>query len=211
MTTVNAVLSRARSQLGVHENPAGSNQTPYSAWYGSRGPWCGMFVSWIFYHAGLPLPATTVKGFAYTPSGAAWFQRRGKWTRTPRPGYVVFFDWPGDGVDRISHVGIVEAVRADGSVITIEGNTGTAYGGSVMRRVRRSGIVGYGIPDYASGADDWFAQATSAELEQVVRRVFNRGTAYGQKNWSGTSKATLAAIQHVANLLYQQVIPNIPT
>ncbi len=170
-----------------------------------------MFLCWVFYHAGLPLAATTAKGFAYTPSGAAWFQRRGRWTRTPRPGYVVFFNWPGDGIDRISHVGIVEAVRADGAIVTIEGNTGAAYGGSVMRHVRRSGIVGYGIPDYDRDADDWFTQATPAELEQVVRRVLNSGTAYGQRNWTGTSKATLGAIQHVVNVINQQVIPNIPS
>jgi hypothetical protein len=209
MTTVNTVLRRAQSQLGVHEDPPGSNICAYTKWYGTSGPWCGMFVSWVFSHAGLPLPATTAKGFAYTPSGAAWFQRQGRWTRTPWPGYVVFFNWPGDSINRISHVGIVESVRVDGSVITIEGNTGTAYGGSVMRHVRRNGIVGYGVPNYVGGADDWFAQATPTELERVVRRVFNRGTGYGQVSWSGTSKATLAAIQHVANLITQQVIPNI--
>lgn len=209
MTTVSGVLRRAQSQLGVHEDPPGSNQTPYSEWYGTRGPWCGMFVSWVFFFAELPLPASTAKGFAYTPSGAAWFQRRGQWTHTPKAGHVVFFNWPGDGIDRISHVGIVESVRADGAVITIEGNTGTAYGGSVMRCVRRSGIVGYGIPDYDRADDDWFAEATPAQIEQVVRRVLNAGTARGQRNWAGTSEAALAAIQHVANLIDQQVRPKL--
>lgn len=209
MTTVNAVLRRAQSQLGVHEDPPGSNQTPYSEWYGTRGPWCGMFVSWVFFFAGLPLPASTAKGFAYTPSGAAWFQRRSQWTHTPKPGHVLFFNWPGDGINRISHVGIVESVRADGAVITIEGNTGAAYGGSVMRRVRRSGIVGYGIPDYDGVGDDWFANATPGEVALAVRRVLNSGTAYGQRDWSGTSEATLATIQHVANLLNQQVRPKL--
>lgn len=211
MTTATKVLDLARSQLGAHEEPAGSNQTPYSTWYGTRGSWCGMFVSWVFYHAGLPLPATTAKGFAYTPSGMAWFQRRGRWTHTPQPGYVVFFDWPGDGVNRVSHVGIVESVRADGSIVTIEGNTGDAYGGRVMRRVRRSGIVGYGIPDYERGTDAQPSDVTVGELARSVRRVLNEGTAYGQTSWAGTSKATLAAIQQVVNLIVQQVIPNLPS
>jgi len=65
--------------------------------------------------------------------------------------------------------------------------------------------------DYDRDADDWFTQATPAELEQVVRRVLNSGTAYGQRNWTGTSKATLGAIQHVVNVINQQVIPNIPS
>src|SRR6266516_2610541 len=75
------VLSRARSQLGIHEDPFGSNRTPYSEWYGLIGPWCAMFVSWCFFNEGLPLPASTSKGFAYTPSGAAWFQRLNRWAK----------------------------------------------------------------------------------------------------------------------------------
>jgi hypothetical protein len=51
--------------------------------------------------------------------------------------------------------------------------------------------------------------ATEADLERVVRRVLNEGTAYGQKNWAGTSKATLRAAQHLANLINQKVIPRL--
>jgi surface antigen len=152
MTSVNQVLNRARSQIGVNEQPFGSNRTAYGAWYGVQGqPWCAMFVSWCTFHEGLPLPATISKGFAYTPAGAAWFQRRRRWTNRPAPGHIVFFNFPGDSVNRISHVGIVESVRHDGSVVSIEGNTderGGRTGGKVMRKVRRVGIVGYGIPDY---------------------------------------------------------------
>jgi Putative peptidoglycan binding domain/CHAP domain len=156
MTTVNQVLDRARSQIGVTEHPRESNRTPYGAWYGIQGqPWCAMFVSWCTYHEGLALPATISKGFAYTPSGAAWFRRRRRWTGRPAPGHIVFFNFPGDGVNRISHVGIVESVRPDGSIVTIEGNTderGGRTGGKVMRKIRRVGIVGYGIPDYDNGS-----------------------------------------------------------
>jgi putative peptidoglycan binding protein/CHAP domain-containing protein len=157
MSTVDHVLDRARSQIGVKEHPAGSNRTPYCDWYGITGPWCAMFVSWCTYMEGLPLSATTAKGFAYTPSGVAWFQRRRRWTTRPAPGHIVFFDFPGDSVKRVSHVGIVESVRPDGSIVTIEGNTderGGRTGGRVMRKVRRVGIVGYGVPDYQDGRRD---------------------------------------------------------
>jgi peptidoglycan hydrolase-like protein with peptidoglycan-binding domain len=146
------ILARARSQLGIHEKPFGSNRTPYSQWYGLIGPWCAMFVSWCFFNEGLPLPASTAKGFAYTPVGAAWFRRQSRWTRRPQVGAVIFFDFPGDGVDRISHVGIVERVNADGSPICLEGNTnapGGRTGGQVLRHRRSVGIVGYGLPNYA--------------------------------------------------------------
>lgn len=153
-----AILARAKSQLGVHEIPAYSNITPYTRWYGITGPWCAMFVSWVFYHAGLALPISTSKGFAYCPYGVDWFKKRGAWATAaarPKPGWLVFFDFPGDGVNRVSHVGIVEGVAADGRIITIEGNTnaaGSRTGGNVMRHYRRSGIVGYGIINYVAPA-----------------------------------------------------------
>jgi peptidoglycan hydrolase-like protein with peptidoglycan-binding domain len=154
MTSIDQVLERAASQIGVKEHPAGSNRTPYGDWYGVSGPWCAMFVSWCTYMEGLPLNASTAKGFAYTPAGAEWFKRQGRWTAAPARGHVVFFDFPGDNVHRISHVGFVEGVRGDGTIVTIEGNTderGGRTGGQVMRKLRRVGIAGYGIPSYGKG------------------------------------------------------------
>jgi hypothetical protein len=34
---------------------------------------------------------------AYTPTFAQWFRDRGRWGNVPRPGAVVFVDFPGDG------------------------------------------------------------------------------------------------------------------
>lgn len=155
MPTADQVIKRFQSQLGVVENPFGSNYTLYNDWYFGRkqaAPWCATFLSWCFYNEGLALPATISRGFAYTVSGADWFKRNNKWTRTPKRGHVVFFDFPNDGVNRISHVGIVIAVNSNGSVKCIEGNTdesGSRTGGKVMERLRSVGIVGYGIPDYS--------------------------------------------------------------
>jgi peptidoglycan hydrolase-like protein with peptidoglycan-binding domain len=150
------VIARFESQLGTTESPPGSNRTPYTDWYGMTGPWCAMFVSWCFFHEGIPLPASTPKGFASTPVGAQWFKSQGRWTETPGRGHVVFFDFPNDNVNRISHVGIVVGVNGDGSIDTIEGNTderGGRTGGKVMRRRRAVGIVGYGVPPYEDSSD----------------------------------------------------------
>lgn len=153
--TLERAVFEAEKWIGTVEQPPGSNKVPgVTDWYGLVGPWCAMWVSRVFWDAGLPLPASTSKGFAYTPSGAAWFKKQGRWhTSNPRRGDVVFFDFPGDNVNRISHVGIVTGVRPDGSIETVEGNTderGGRTGGKVMRRVRRVGIVGYGRPAYAT-------------------------------------------------------------
>jgi hypothetical protein len=157
------VISVATSQLGAHETPANSNRTIYGAWYGlDANPWCAMFVSWAYFEAigHSPFPASTSKGFAYCPSGASWFMRGGLWrdnSATPERGWVVFFNFPGDGVERISHVGIVTAPLADGRVATIEGNTnaaGSRTGGTVMihNRSRAGGIAGYGALPFPSGS-----------------------------------------------------------
>lgn len=52
---------------------------------------------------------------------------------------------------------------------------------------------------------------TQAEFETMLRGVLNDGTAPGQKSWAGTSQATLRSVQHVINLLTQQLIPRLAT
>lgn len=54
---------------------------------------------------------------------------------------------------------------------------------------------------------DWFTMATAADLERAIRKVLNEGTAFGQRSWAGTSKATLKSVQAVTNILNQEVIP----
>lgn len=146
------LLEVARAQIGIVENPPGSNRTKYGAAFGLNGqPWCCQFVWWCFREAGLE---ALIEKTAWTPGLATWFKLRGGWGTVPRVGAVVLFDFPGDGVNRISHVGIVEVANADGSIVSIEGNTSSGTsgsqrdGGGVWRRTRKAGIVGYGYPSY---------------------------------------------------------------
>lgn len=149
MATSADVLRVARSQIGYTEGR--NDWTKYGAWYGlNNKPWCAMFVSWVAYKAGA---SKIIPRHAYTPAGADWFKERKRWGTKPRVGAIVYFNFPGDGVNRISHVGIVEAVKADGSIVTIEGNTnasGSRLGSGVYRKIRKVGIVGYGYPAYAA-------------------------------------------------------------
>jgi hypothetical protein len=41
----------------------------------------------------------------------------------PLPGDIVFFDFPGDNINRVSHIGIVTKDNGDGTVNVMEGNT----------------------------------------------------------------------------------------
>jgi peptidoglycan hydrolase-like protein with peptidoglycan-binding domain len=149
---VQQVLATAALQRGISESPPFSNRTKFSTWYGLIGPWCAMFVSWVFWHAGFRLPAIrTAKGFAYCPDIVNYARRHGIWHGTnvrPRPGWIVLFDFPGDGVNRPSHVGILERVLPDGRLSVWEGNTsggGGRDGGSVVNHFRRisGGVIGY--------------------------------------------------------------------
>ena len=167
MTIDSDVLKIARAQIGEKEDPLGSNKNKYGKWYGVDGvQWCAIFVSYCFYKAGLPLPATTPKGFAYCPSGVDWFRSKGRFFSEPKIGDVVFFDWykgiractinDGDNV-RCSdawHIGIVEKVNSDGSITSIEGNTSetsNGNGGGVMRQTRDRDLwYGFGRPNYST-------------------------------------------------------------
>jgi hypothetical protein len=127
----------AKAELGYIEGPA-DNQTKYQK---ANQPWCGAFVNWCAKQAGVKIPNCT-----YTPAGATAFMDKKAWTLAeaadPQPGDIVFFDFPGDALDRISHVGIVITNNGNGTVTCIEGNTSPdkkgdqRNGGEVCQKIR---------------------------------------------------------------------------
>lgn len=162
--SVKRLIEVAKKELGVVEGPK-DNETKYGAFAGSNfNAWCGSFVVWCFNRAGVELAGG--RATIYTPNGAAAFKKAKAWTDAdkadPRPGDVVYFDFPSDGVDRISHVGIVIKNNGDGTVVTIEGNTAPSggdqrNGGMVLEKVRGFkknkknvlvSIVGFGRPKF---------------------------------------------------------------
>ncbi|MEU4234558.1 CHAP domain-containing protein [Nonomuraea sp. NPDC026600] len=156
------VLALAKAQVGTSEDAAGGG-TKFQKWYmntpraretvkrdgGSKqeylnAAWCSMFVSWVGAHSG----ARSMVGWdAYTVEHARWFAKNHRWGQAPKPGAVVFFSWSGSkSLDDIQHVGFVVKDNNNGTISTIEGNTGN---GTVAQRVRpKSQVVGYGYPDY---------------------------------------------------------------
>ena len=130
-------LEVAAGEVGYIEGPA-DNETKYQK---ANQPWCGAFVNWVAKQAGVKIPDCT-----YTPAGAKAFATAKRWqdiaTAEPAPGDLVFFDFPNDSLDRISHIGIVERVKDNGIVVCIEGNTASdtkgdqRNGGQVCRKVR---------------------------------------------------------------------------
>jgi len=136
-------LAEGIKWLGTKESPANSNKVMFSEWYGLRGPWCAMFVTWCYTQAGSKSFDPKKARWAYCPFmvNDARAQRNGLMvvpTDKVQPGDIAMFDWGGDGVS--DHVGIVETKpNSKGAFKCIEGNTSTSSnsdGGEVMRRDR---------------------------------------------------------------------------
>jgi hypothetical protein len=135
-------LAAAQGELGVAEQPPGSNDGPRIAEYrtavpgGGVGPWCAYFVSWAARQAGTPI-GEQGQGYASVSQVWAWGQRTGRAVPNgpgvrPQPGDLIV--WGG------RHIGIVEGVLPDGRVQTIEGNSSDR----VSRRVHPPGsATGY--------------------------------------------------------------------
>jgi hypothetical protein len=162
-------IAVAKGELGVIEGPK-DNETKYGAFTKANFlPWCGSFVNWCANEVALKIP-----NCVSTVAGATAFMKKGQWEKAeeaiPLPGDIVFFDFPNDGVDRISHIGIVVKDNGDGTVTCIEGNTAPdkkgdqrnggqvclkirAYkkkNGSKLRKSQAVTIVGFGKPVFKS-------------------------------------------------------------
>jgi hypothetical protein len=134
-------LAAAETQLGVAEQPPGSNDGPQLAAYRSAvagaapgEPWCAYFASWAAAQAGAPLGADG-QGLGSVQQITDWAASTGKLlpaTATPQPGDLILFG------DR--HVGLVESVAPNGTLTTVEGN----YANAVTRVTRSPGeATGY--------------------------------------------------------------------
>jgi hypothetical protein len=122
-----AIVNLVRNEVGQAESPPGSNDSGRIAQYRQStagamagAPWCAYFTSWAAREAGVPL-GDTGQGFGAVADVWDWAQRSGKAIpagSTPQPGDLIIWDG--------RHMGVVEAVGADGSVQTIEGNSSDA-------------------------------------------------------------------------------------
>lgn len=124
------IAAIATRELGVAEQPPGSNDGPRIARYRTAtagsgvGPWCAYFTSWVAQQAGVPVgPAG--QGIGYVPTMKAWAEQTGRWVPAgqgaPQVGDLVVFERNGDGVP--DHIGVVTGTTPDGGIRTVEGNS----------------------------------------------------------------------------------------
>jgi hypothetical protein len=141
-------LGLALAEVGVREEPPGSNRgprvdeyiragglNPAADWY----PWCACFVVWAVREAGAALgivPRVRRSARVYT-----LLQRNPESQLDRAEAGAIFVHLK---PDTDGHTGLVVAVDEDGSIETVEGNSdaaGSRTGGSVVRQHRPADYV----------------------------------------------------------------------
>lgn len=154
MSAVNTIVAKAKTQIGVKESPANSNNVKYNTAYygksvsGDKYPWCCVFMWWVFKECGYSNLFYGGKKTASCNTLMNYYKKQKQFSTTPRIGSLAFFNW-GTGTTA-KHVGIVINANSDGTIVTVEGNTSAgndSNGGQVMQRNRnKSQIIGYAYP-----------------------------------------------------------------
>lgn len=121
----------------------GGPETRYTTEWGfAEGFWCAKFISWVLAHAGIALREDGPVDFRFAVDKVD----------VPVPGDLVFIDLiPEQKTGQPTHIGIVEALNTDGSVVTIEGNADAS--GLVIRRLRTPAeVISFGRPPAPTSA-----------------------------------------------------------
>jgi peptidoglycan hydrolase-like protein with peptidoglycan-binding domain len=140
------ILDIAQGEIGNVEasNNNDGSVTKYPNYFGrGQESYCADFTSWVLTHAGGSL------NDPWCPSIKNQLINTGNWKgrSNPQPGDIVLFDWDQDNV--ADHVGIVKSVNANGTITTIEGNTGGGPFGQegVWEKTRTWDLImGFGNP-----------------------------------------------------------------
>lgn len=169
MTTPALVIAQARGDLGMREDPLGSNLVPITREfgkipgypYGGYGyPWCAAATSVWCKRAGLK-PDVDYPHTASTIVQRDWAKKHGRLYKTPQVGDLVLYSTDGSA-GGVYHVELVEKVTSS-YITTIGGNTSGSAGGGISgngdgcyrKTITRSNprIYGYVRPRYAGQRD----------------------------------------------------------
>ncbi len=128
MGKIESLIALAREQVGVSEQPPGSNRVIYNTDYYGRevsGPewkWCVTLLWWLFWKCGFPEIFLGGEKSAFCPYVVSYARMAGRWiTDGYRAGDLLLYDWDGDKI--ADHIGLCVSVEG-GFLHTIEGNVG---------------------------------------------------------------------------------------
>lgn len=139
------ILDIAQAEVGTLE-ATGNNDGDVTKYPGAFGrgqeSYCADFASWVLTSAGGSL------NDPWCPSIINALARTGNWKgrSDPQPGDLILFDWDHDNV--ADHVGLVKSVNGNGTITTIEGNTGGPGGAEGVWEKTRTWdfVIGFGNP-----------------------------------------------------------------
>jgi CHAP domain len=134
------VQATALEQVGYRE--VGDNHTKYGAAYGLDGvSWCAIFVWWCFMQNGVDLRRVISSSMAAV--NYLWQAGQRFRTTTPVPGDIVVYHFPGEHPGG-NHTGIFLRDNLNGTITTVEGNTGSqsqTNGDGVWVRTRAKNLI----------------------------------------------------------------------
>ncbi len=144
---VRRVLEVAVGEIGIHEIPDGSNDSPrirtYTAPDFIGSPWCALFASYCFsmLDGGSPFGRIAATWALYE-----WAQKNNRVlsaAASPSPGdvFLILRGDQYDSVNRRGHTGIICGVLDDGRLASIEGNASNAVRGGIRNRHDVSAII----------------------------------------------------------------------
>ncbi|MFK0150399.1 peptidoglycan-binding protein [Streptomyces griseus] len=126
MPTRAQIVTKARSLIGIGENPPGSNRNKITDAYGYVGAWCAMTTWFVFKAFGTDFKQEFTTGWASTMQGVTAARARGLWhdgLKGAKPGDLVYYKLPGGDPGWVNHTGIIVRTTP-GGLVAIEGNTG---------------------------------------------------------------------------------------
>lgn len=150
MTQAETICKWARDQIGVTENPPGSNNVIYNTLYYGRAvsgdayAWCMAFVWCAFDLNGLSELFYGGRKTASCTTLLKWSKSVGRFYQSGfHPGDVIFYDFDGDPSSE--HTGIIVEAYSDEDLRVVEGNCGNAV---KLVTPKVSTIMGVFRPDY---------------------------------------------------------------
>lgn len=195
--SLSKVIEVARGELGVTENPAGSNLTKYGFWYGVDGvPWCVIFLCWVFEQAGERIAFFGGGKTASCSTLLRWYREQGLTVPVEdvQPGDIVLLNF--HGTKDTEHCGLVTKVsgrRIDVGTLeitTIEGNTSPSdgsqsNGGMVCEKIRYPRyIVAVCRPQYQPEEPEPVDDITGHWSEESIRWCMEHGLMKGYPDGS---------------------------
>lgn len=172
--TATDIINKALSFVGIKEEPAGSNNVIFNTHYYGRVinhpdyHWCVVGVWDTFRECGA---SGLFFGGGKTASCAElwnWARKNKLTVTTPARGDLVLFDWDNNG--KANHVGIIKAVREDGTLDTVEFNVDDAV--KEMHRTNKAQFIAFIRPKYDPESTP--ANCADCPLRSALVELYNR-------------------------------------